>query len=72
MSKIRNVKSSWSKYLGTRVKIYCEDSAWDGAGELLEPYVIRVTNKGVWFGNDFGREETYYWVNFKKIKAYGK
>jgi hypothetical protein len=46
LNKMRNTKTSWLKHVGTRVKIYCEDSAWDGAGELLEPYVIKVTNKG--------------------------
>jgi len=70
MKKIRNVKSSWLKQLGTRVKIYCKDSAWDGAGEWLETYVVGVTNKGVWFSNDINDRVFRHWVNFKKIRGY--
>jgi len=70
--KILNTKSSWSKFIGQKIHIWEDNSAWDGAGEWFEPYVVKVTEKGVWFSNDFNDEVFRYWVNFKKIQGYTK
>ena len=70
--KIRNTKSSWLKYVGQRVNIWEDDSAWDGSGEWFEPYVIEVTTCGVWFNNSLEENVFSHWVNFKNIKGYSK
>jgi hypothetical protein len=71
VNKIRNTKSSWLKQVNKWVKLWVEDSAWDGSPEWIDTYVYKVTNKGVWFTD--GPENRFpHWVNFKKIKGYSK
>jgi len=70
MTKIRNVRGSWFKFIGKPVRLWIEDSCWDGSGEYIYTFVQKITNKGVWFWNNPGSDVTSFWVNFNKLNGY--
>jgi hypothetical protein len=71
--KIRNTKPSWQKHVGTWVELFEENSDWDGSPEFIRAYVVKITEKGVWFSRqEDWANDNIYWVAFKKIKGYWK
>lgn len=71
MIKIRNAKGSWAKLINRQVKLWVENSAWDGSPEYIESYVAKITEKGVWFSSEPEcANDHIYWLPFLKIKGY--
>lgn len=73
MKKIRNTKKTWGLLIGSMVHFFDLNSDWSGSAEMIDAYVLRVTNRGVWFSSQKEPcDSTIYWVNFNKIEAYLK